>query len=213
MKFHMFDIATFMSNLADVHHNIEQDEIDPGVYIPEPPPRYMFSKKEQENLVHNWLTGELRSEREFDDLLFVAQAWALTTKATHRKEERTPAQHLSAIIGMLALLGFRTISTAADSAVSEKEAAEYAGLAHKDLTEQALGLANHPIYCNYAERLAHDGHSRVFCDTVARAMVASRFWMHEWKHISYLTASREDSKGFLDRVMKFVALYHDAWGF
>jgi len=205
MKLSMFDVANEFGTLVSEFHCvcIPDDEYAT--------PMYLFNDTERANIIHNWLVGELRSERDdYGNLFFIVPAWALTAKATHAKEERTPAEHLNAIMGMLGLLGFETIS-GGPVAITEEDAADYAARAHADINNWADTLEKDPFAAPYADSVRHTGHDRRFCDAVVRAIISGNF--HDFHGDNYITAPKEEYAEFLNAAMKFVTAYHNSWGF
>lgn len=161
-------------------------------------PGYLFDKKTKENIVHNFMVAEVRPV-DFDgepcgvaEMAFLnLPNWALTTKAQHKKEERTPKQHIEAILGLCVFCGYKVHR---DVNITDCAIATSAKAAH-DLLMQAQKT--------FPSTLAgvHDKHSRAFCDDLARQILDVALIHWNLNH------------GILDRAMTLVKLYHDAWGF
>jgi len=204
MKLSLYDVASIVSDVAGTPHRVSP----PNFYTV---PQYVFSKKEEGNIAHNFMVAELKPATEDGEVFFNVPTWALTTKCTHRKEERTPAQHLTSIVGLLALMGFETVLPSKYSNVTEEQAAGYAKAAHSDLASASAGLADSPLFSPYAGALRHDQHDRRFCDVVARAVITARFCGR--RGIPLGLCSPEEQREALGWMTQFVDMYHDAWGF
>lgn len=209
MKLLLYEMMSLVSLEAGARHRIPQDETDPGVWASEALLHDLFTDGERKNIVHNFMVAECRGERDKrGGLAFNVPAWALSHSCTRTKEERTPAQHLSAIGALLALLGFEP-AYGDMLAIGEEEAAKMAAAAHEDLVDAARRLENNAAYKTYAKFFEHKEHSREFCDTVARGYVISRFFRESVLVGTIISPQRTEE---LDRMMRFVKLYHDAWG-
>jgi len=155
-----------------------------------------FSDSEKIRIAHNFLCGEF--DRVYASDGFTVPAWALSTKTTHRKEERTPAEHIKAILRILHILGWFTRWGVNPT---EESIARSAEIMHKGVRAVQEEVAE--LLPRMSLSLRHDQHSREFCDDFVRNYLESALTVPAGHTIGSV----------LDHVMPIVDMYHDAWGF
>lgn len=193
MKITTLDMRNIISSVTGIWFELGPWDDDENCIPP-----YLFDQKTQENIAHNFMVAEIQPlnfDGEPCDVSEMAYlnlpAWALTTRAQHKKEERTPKQHIEAILDICAFCGYKSHP---DVVITDRAIATSAKAAH-DLLMQAQKT--------FPSTLAgvHDKHSRAFCDDLARQI------------LDVALVNWGVPGGILDRAMTIVGLYHNAWGF